>query len=122
MNAYERIREAIALEEFKNETNEFWGGAELIIKNTKLAFFRLKKDAGKAEFVINTPFNKELIWLIKELYKVVDVDYITKYTFTNAFALYYDNYVKNNRVVAVKEMLNAILNDTAKDFRLKEEC
>lgn len=121
MNAYERIREAIALEEFKNETDEFWGGAELIIKNTKLAFFRLKKDAGKAEFVINTPFNKELIWLIKELYKVVDVDYITKYTFTNAFTLYYDNYVKNNKVVAVKEMLNAILNDTAKDFRLKEE-
>lgn len=107
--------EIIIDKKYLYESEGYWGGADLIIKNSN-------DDKSKARYVLNTKYNRELIWLIKRIFESFKVDYISKYDITKVFAESAKKFLEHYKENAEKEqLLLYVLSDVCDVFKEKAQ-
>lgn len=109
-NIYQEIIDGINQEKFVEETDDFWCGFDLVVKNAK---YTISDENKKYTLCIDTPFSKEVIWLIKQL---LENTYTDKNVLIKSFVENYNNYVEEHKIVAIKAMLKELVNNFEKIF------
>ena len=105
--------EIIIDKKYLYENEGYWGGADLIIRNSN-------DDKSQARYVLNTEYNCELIWLIKRIFESFEVDYISKYDITKVFAESAKKFLEHYKENAEKEqLLLYVLSDVCDVFKEK---